>query len=156
MERTLLGPMNGRACCVSGKHTAERRALAGAGMAVGAFMGRIILHINAAVFVTCMTILGLGFEAGGPGECGGAFGGDDYDRAHGSTDRSGRQGIRDREAPDREKQRIVQTLVMSAPLKHPTVEAVLAIHSEVLAAHGGGVGIRSREEITATLRKLLR
>lgn len=50
-------------------------ALAGAGMAVGAFMGRIILHINAAVFVTCMTILGLGFEAGGPGECGGAFGG---------------------------------------------------------------------------------
>jgi death-on-curing protein len=34
---------------------------------------------------------------------------------------------------------------MSAPLKHPTVEAVLAIHREVLAAHGGGDGIRSIE-----------
>lgn len=34
---------------------------------------------------------------------------------------------------------------MSAPLKHPTVEAVLAIHAEVLAAHGGGEGIRSME-----------
>ncbi|NBV35225.1 MAG: type II toxin-antitoxin system death-on-curing family toxin [Proteobacteria bacterium] len=30
-------------------------------------------------------------------------------------------------------------------MKHPTVEAVIAIHSEVLAAHGGGSGIRSRE-----------
>jgi death on curing protein len=28
---------------------------------------------------------------------------------------------------------------------HPSVEAVLAIHQEVLAAHGGGTGIRSRE-----------
>lgn len=34
---------------------------------------------------------------------------------------------------------------MSASLKHPTVEAVLAIHAEVLAAHGGGEGIRSME-----------
>jgi death-on-curing protein len=31
---------------------------------------------------------------------------------------------------------------MNAPLVHPTVEAVLAIHAEVLAAHGGGMGIR--------------
>lgn len=34
---------------------------------------------------------------------------------------------------------------MKAPFKHPTVEAVLAIHEEVLAAHGGAAGIRSRE-----------
>ncbi len=34
---------------------------------------------------------------------------------------------------------------MSAALKHPTVEAVLAIHEQVLAAHGGGTGIRSRD-----------
>ena len=34
---------------------------------------------------------------------------------------------------------------MSARLKHPTVEAVIAIHEQVLAAHGGGTGIRSRE-----------
>lgn len=34
---------------------------------------------------------------------------------------------------------------MRAHLKHPTVEAVLAIHAEVLAAHGGGEGIRSME-----------
>lgn len=34
---------------------------------------------------------------------------------------------------------------MSAPIKHPTVEAVIAIHEQVLAAHGGGTGIRSRE-----------
>ncbi len=34
---------------------------------------------------------------------------------------------------------------MSTRIKHPTVEAVIAIHSEVLAAHGGGSGIRSRE-----------
>jgi death-on-curing protein len=34
---------------------------------------------------------------------------------------------------------------MSAALKHPTVEAVLAIHEQVLAAHGGGAGIRSRD-----------
>ena len=34
---------------------------------------------------------------------------------------------------------------MSAALKHPTVEAVIAIHAEVLAAHGGSPGLRSRE-----------
>jgi death-on-curing protein len=34
---------------------------------------------------------------------------------------------------------------LSAPLKHPSVEAVLAIHAEVLAAHGGSPGLRSRE-----------
>lgn len=34
---------------------------------------------------------------------------------------------------------------MNASLKHPTVEVVLAIHEQVLAAHGGGTGIRSRE-----------
>ncbi|MFZ9936184.1 MAG: type II toxin-antitoxin system death-on-curing family toxin [Luteolibacter sp.] len=34
---------------------------------------------------------------------------------------------------------------MSASLKHPTVEVVLAIHAEVLAAHGGASGIRSKE-----------
>lgn len=34
---------------------------------------------------------------------------------------------------------------MSAHLKHPTIDAVLAIHEEVLAAHGGSPGLRSRE-----------
>lgn len=34
---------------------------------------------------------------------------------------------------------------MSDSLKHPSVDAVIAIHAEVLAAHGGGTGIRSRE-----------
>jgi death-on-curing protein len=34
---------------------------------------------------------------------------------------------------------------MSAVIKHPTVEAVIAIHDEVLAAHGGSPGLRSRE-----------
>ena len=34
---------------------------------------------------------------------------------------------------------------MSSVIKHPTVEAVIAIHSEVLSAHGGSPGIRSRE-----------
>jgi death-on-curing protein len=34
---------------------------------------------------------------------------------------------------------------MSTPLKHPSVEAVIAIHEEVLAAHGGSPGLRSRE-----------
>lgn len=34
---------------------------------------------------------------------------------------------------------------MSAALEHPGVEAVLAIHEQVLAAHGGATGIRSRE-----------
>jgi death-on-curing protein len=31
---------------------------------------------------------------------------------------------------------------MSAPLSHPTVSAILAIHEEVLAAHGGSKGLR--------------
>lgn len=31
---------------------------------------------------------------------------------------------------------------MSKPLKHPDVASVLAIHTEVLAAHGGSPGIR--------------
>jgi death-on-curing protein len=31
---------------------------------------------------------------------------------------------------------------MKRPLTHPTVEAVKAIHAEVLAAHGGGAGRR--------------
>jgi len=34
---------------------------------------------------------------------------------------------------------------VSAVIKHPTVEAVIAIHNEVLAAHGGSPGLRSRE-----------
>ena len=34
---------------------------------------------------------------------------------------------------------------MSSVVKHPTVEAVLVIHTEVLAAHGGSHGLRSRE-----------
>ena len=40
---------------------------------------------------------------------------------------------------------------MSAPLKHPTIEAVLAIHAEVLAAHGGSPGLRSRELIESAV-----
>lgn len=31
---------------------------------------------------------------------------------------------------------------MKRPLMHPTVEAVKAIHAEVLAAHGGAAGLR--------------
>ncbi len=31
---------------------------------------------------------------------------------------------------------------MKRPLSHPTVEAVKAIHTEVLAAHGGGAGLQ--------------
>jgi death-on-curing protein len=31
---------------------------------------------------------------------------------------------------------------MKRPLAHPTVTAVKAIHAEVLAAHGGGAGLR--------------
>lgn len=34
---------------------------------------------------------------------------------------------------------------MSRAFKHPTVDTVLAIHAEVLAAHGGSPGMRSRE-----------
>ena len=33
---------------------------------------------------------------------------------------------------------------MTRPLIHPTVEAVEAIHAEVLAAHGGSAGVRER------------
>jgi death-on-curing protein len=33
---------------------------------------------------------------------------------------------------------------MSRPLAHPTVEAVKAIHAEVLAAHGGSPGLREQ------------
>jgi death-on-curing protein len=40
---------------------------------------------------------------------------------------------------------------MSAPLKHPTIEAVIAIHAEVLAAHGGSPGLRSRELIESAV-----
>jgi death-on-curing protein len=34
---------------------------------------------------------------------------------------------------------------MNRLISHPTVEAVLAIHEEVLKDHGGGPGLRSRE-----------
>jgi death on curing protein len=34
---------------------------------------------------------------------------------------------------------------MSDLVKHPSVDAVPAIHAEVLAAHGGSAGLRSRE-----------
>lgn len=34
---------------------------------------------------------------------------------------------------------------MSEKIIHPTVDAVLAIHREVLAAHGGGDGLRSQD-----------
>ncbi|MEQ1751538.1 MAG: Fic family protein, partial [Prosthecobacter sp.] len=40
---------------------------------------------------------------------------------------------------------------MSGPIKHPTVEAVLAIHEEVLAAHGGSPGLRSRELLESAI-----
>lgn len=40
---------------------------------------------------------------------------------------------------------------MSALLKHPTIEAVIAIHAEVLAAHGGSPGLRSRELIESAV-----
>ncbi len=40
---------------------------------------------------------------------------------------------------------------MSESIKHPTVQAVLAIHREVLAAHGGGDGIRSRELLESAI-----
>jgi death-on-curing protein len=33
---------------------------------------------------------------------------------------------------------------MSGPLAYPTTQAVLAIHAEVLAAHGGSAGLRDR------------
>ena len=40
---------------------------------------------------------------------------------------------------------------MRSPVKHPTVDAVLAIHDEVLAAHGGGSGLRSRELLESAI-----
>lgn len=40
---------------------------------------------------------------------------------------------------------------MSDLIKHPTVDAVLAIHVEVLAAHGGGAGLRSRELLESAI-----
>ncbi len=33
---------------------------------------------------------------------------------------------------------------MKRPFSHPTVEAVKAIHAEVMAAHGGGAGLREQ------------
>ena len=33
---------------------------------------------------------------------------------------------------------------MSKSLAHPTVEAIIAIHAEVLAAHGGSAGLRDK------------
>jgi death on curing protein len=40
---------------------------------------------------------------------------------------------------------------MSAGYKHPSIEAVLAIHEEVLKAHGGSPGIRSRELLESAI-----
>jgi death on curing protein len=40
---------------------------------------------------------------------------------------------------------------MSGPLAHPTVEAVMAIHAEVLAAHGGSTGLRDRALLESAL-----
>ena len=40
---------------------------------------------------------------------------------------------------------------MSSALKHPSVEAVFAIHEEVLAAHGGSPGLRSRELLESAI-----
>lgn len=40
---------------------------------------------------------------------------------------------------------------MKELIKHPSVEAVLAIHSEVLAAHGGAPGLRSRELLESAI-----
>jgi death on curing protein len=40
---------------------------------------------------------------------------------------------------------------MSESLRHPTIEAVLAIHREVLAAHGGGDGLRSRDLLESAI-----
>ena len=49
------------------------------------------------------------------------------------------------EALDQQECGAVPAAVMKRPLAHPTVEAVKAIHAEVLAAHGGGTG--RREEV---------
>lgn len=40
---------------------------------------------------------------------------------------------------------------MKRPLSHPTVEAVKAIHAEVLAAHGGGAGLREEVLLESAL-----
>jgi death-on-curing protein len=40
---------------------------------------------------------------------------------------------------------------VSGEFKHPTIEAVLAIHVEVLAAHGGGSGVRSRDLLESAI-----
>ena len=40
---------------------------------------------------------------------------------------------------------------MKRPLAHPTVEAVKAIHVEVLAAHGGGAGLREEALLESAL-----
>jgi death-on-curing protein len=40
---------------------------------------------------------------------------------------------------------------VSGGFKHPTIEAVLAIHAEVLAAHGGGSGVRSRDLLESAI-----
>jgi len=40
---------------------------------------------------------------------------------------------------------------MSTVFRHPTIDAVIAIHAEVLAAHGGGTGLRSRELLESAL-----
>jgi len=39
--------------------------------------------------------------------------------------------------------------------RHPAVEAVIAIHEQALAAHGGATWLLNRENIIITLRKLL-
>lgn len=36
-------------------------------------------------------------------------------------------------------------------MRHPTVDAILAIHRQVLEAHGGGDGIRSRELLESAI-----
>lgn len=40
---------------------------------------------------------------------------------------------------------------MAGEFKHPTIEGVIAIHNEVMAAHGGSLGIRSRELLESAL-----
>lgn len=40
---------------------------------------------------------------------------------------------------------------MSPRPKHPTVEAVIAIHDEILKAHGGSPGLRSRELLESAI-----
>jgi death-on-curing protein len=40
---------------------------------------------------------------------------------------------------------------MNTVFRHPTIDAVIAIHVEVLAAHGGGTGLRSRELLESAL-----